>query len=205
MLTHGNKKRILIIALFLVVVLGAYYIISALDLDTRSRRKKVSAQVNSLTLKFLTQPHRDDVLDEIISHLEGDYEFGRIVACDAIRRIGPRAKKALGLLMNAANSGDRTLETVAVRAIGSFGPDGAPAIDLLIEKVCQPGTDTAWYAAEALGRIGPPAINAIPFLQDAAESEFALSRFAKEALVILESHKKRKEEKDMPENADKSN
>jgi HEAT repeat protein len=89
----------------------------------------------------------------------------RWAACDALERIGPKAKDAVPGLTRVVREEkhDATLRS-AIRALGHIGPDAASAVPALTALLQRPDQTLRADAARALGAIGPGAKQAVPSL-----------------------------------------
>jgi len=82
----------------------------------------------------------------------------------AIGEIGPPARPALPLLMDAVERDPVGAAVAAVDAMGRIGPDAGRAVPLLMEHLETGNPDLRLAATRALGRMGPSAAAAAPVL-----------------------------------------
>ena len=83
----------------------------------------------------------------------------RLIAAEALGRIGPEAKAAVPDLIAALDGPDSRVRCEAVRALGAIGPDSAPAIPNLVRQLVrgQPELAAEW-SKDALVGIGVAAV-----------------------------------------------
>jgi HEAT repeat protein len=100
-------------------------------------------------------------------------------AAQALGQIGPAAKDAVPLLVQAIQSPSLEVRSSAIDALGRMGPHAAQAVPAIIKEVDLPKNHINYaplaqfrrLAARALGRIGPQAKEAVPVLKQALENE----------------------------------
>jgi HEAT repeat protein len=86
----------------------------------------------------------------------------RLIAAEALGRIGPEAKAAIPDLIAAMKGPDSRVRAEAARALGGIGPDAVPAIPELVRVLMRgrPGQATQW-SQTSLAEIGAAAIPAL--------------------------------------------
>jgi hypothetical protein len=106
-----------------------------------------------------------------VPDLIGKVKNGDVKAVYALGEMGPKAKDAIPVLIEALRREPRPGESLpdnAALALGKIGPAAVPA---LIDVLKDPNAAKAWpHAANALKVIGPAAREAVPVLIDVAKS-----------------------------------
>jgi HEAT repeat protein len=133
-------------------------------------------------------------VDMLAEHLGKDTKQDKDLcqkAARAIGQIGPPAREAVPLLVEAIGATSVDVRRPAIDALGRIGPDARDAVPAIIKEVDLPKDHVNYaplayfrrLAARALGRIGPDAAEAVPVLQKALENEDDVYRV--EAAVAL--------------------
>ena len=124
----------------------------------------------------------------------------QLSAAKALRRIDPRGKSAIPILIRALKHrlivrnddgtqwSDRRAASAAAQALGSFGTEAKAAVAALIEEVRLRedfNRDLRRAAILALGQIGPEARTAAPVLRDVMKEDEKKSSCYTEAMIAL--------------------
>jgi len=113
-------------------------------------------------LAVVTQPVDKKALSEkverLIKQIESPDAEKRIIAAQALGKIGPAAEAAVPSLIKAlADEAWRVRSSVA-RALGEIGPAAKAAVPSLINALADENRDVRGFAAAALVGIGPAAV-----------------------------------------------
>jgi HEAT repeat protein len=145
------------------------------------KMQKPGAAADALLL--LNCASEDAISDLIDAFKSADDESQRAAAARAIGNIGPKAAKAVPVLMGALGEKGFRIRVAALLALAKMGPKAAPAVALLAEILKDPAPRFRELAAHALGEIGPAARSAEGPLKKAAnDPEGTVQAAAKRAL-----------------------
>ncbi len=138
-----------------------WFAIEALALIGPTAKAAVPALIEALRSKDVAAA---GIIRGIGMFMFGEMDDGpiRLIAAEALGRIGPDAKAAIPDLIAAMGDPDSRVRAEAARALGGIGPDAAAAIPDLVRLLTRshPAPAAEW-AKESLTQIGTPAVPAL--------------------------------------------
>lgn len=162
------------------------------------QNSQLSSEVLKLLLKSNSQVHTSVVLETIgrmgesmapllLEELKAQElkkqdskKLRRLI--QALAAIGPKAEKAMPLLLKLKAHKSREVRTETIKCFGSIGPKAKDAISFLIENL-GPGDYEPKLVCQALANIGPAAID--PILEKLNSSDQFEQKFAAAALSLM--------------------
>jgi HEAT repeat protein len=121
-----------------------------------------------------------------IEHLKSTDAKVRYRAVRALKSMGPRAKGAVGALIEALGDESSGIRIATASALGSIGPSAAGATEALVAALKDEKYWVRWNAAAALGKIGPGAGKSVGALINVLKDDNTLvRRHAVDALAAI--------------------
>ncbi|MDP6633718.1 MAG: HEAT repeat domain-containing protein [Phycisphaerae bacterium] len=139
-----------------------------------------------LVLAVITAAEDPPSLAEHIEHLKSDNAKVRWPAAVALMNMGPRAKGAVGPLIELLDSKSQSVRSTAARILGSIGPLAVAASDALAEALRDEKDAVRRNAAAALAKIRPGGGKAVHALTKALkDNNIQVRRYAADALGAI--------------------
>src|SRR5262249_53284093 len=117
----------------------------------------------ALALTYL-DPDNPLVLPTLLDLLRRDDDWFRVQAICGIRKLGPRARPCLKVLIATLDDPSPRVRREVPSAIAMIGKDGKAAVGPLVSAAKRYGNDVCLFSIEALGKIGRDAREAAPFV-----------------------------------------